>query len=61
MNVENSGIFDVLVLPLTALDLDQEAINVFTFPEIRGMIARFLKGFFSLIKRFSFDLVPQRR
>ena len=48
MNVENSGIFDVLVLPLTALDLDQEGINVFTFPEIRGMIARFLKGFFFL-------------
>ena len=48
MNVENSGIFDVLVLPLTALDLDQEAINVFTFPEIRGMIARLLKGFFFL-------------
>ena len=61
MNVENTGIFDVLVLPLTALDLDQEAINVFTFPEIRGMIARFLKGFVSLIKRVSFDLVPQRR
>jgi len=38
----------------------KEAINVFTIPEIRGMIARFLKGFF-LIKRFSFDLVPQRR
>ena len=48
INVENSGIFDVLVLPLTALDLDQEAINVLTIPEIRGMIARFLKRFFSL-------------
>ena len=45
MYVENTGIFDVLVLPLTALDLDQEAIN---FPEFRGMIPRFLKGFFFL-------------
>ena len=48
MNVENSGIVDVLVLPQPVVDLDQEGINVFTIPEIRGMIARFLKGFFFL-------------
>ena len=39
------------MLPQSAIDLNQEAISVFTIAEIRGMIARFLK-------QFSFDLVP---
>ena len=35
------------MLPQSAIDLNQEAINVFTIAEIRGMIARFLKRIFT--------------
>ncbi len=53
-NVKNTKIFGVKVLPQPAVDLDQEAIDVHTSAEIRGMIARFLN-------RISFDLFPQGR
>ncbi len=58
--VENTGIFDVLVLPQPVVDLDQEGINVFTIPEIRGMIARFLKQIFFL-NNFHLTWSPQCR
>jgi hypothetical protein len=48
----------VLVLPQPVIDLDQEAIKVFTIAEFSGMIARFLMEFHLICSPASLRFSP---